>query len=114
MNYSKKIKLAFTVALLLTINAVSAQTITTPSLNSTSKKIAKWNRKGDRCYYGRDYGKAIYWYRKSATRGHAKAQYHLGQMYSKGEGISKDTELAIYWWRKACDNGSSDACSNLE
>ena len=46
--------------------------------------------------------------------GHAKAQYHLGQMHSKGEGISKDTELAIYWWRQACDNGSSDACSNLE
>jgi hypothetical protein len=34
-------------------------------------------------------------------QGHAQAQYNLGVMYMKGEGVTQDRDMAAHWWRKA-------------
>ena len=35
-----------------------------------------------------DYPEAVRWYRKAAEQGEPKAQYGLGFMYTKGEGVA--------------------------
>jgi TPR repeat protein len=56
---------------------------------------------------------AEHWYRKAAVQGCARAQSHLGFMYSKGEGVMKDAVKAVHWWRKAAEQGLAEAQSNL-
>ncbi|MCX8500810.1 MAG: hypothetical protein ORO03_03835 [Alphaproteobacteria bacterium] len=34
-----------------------------------------------------DYAQAVSWYRKAAEQGHANAQFNLGIMYGKGQGV---------------------------
>ena len=50
---------------------------------------------------------AVYWFRKAAEQGHAKAQYNLGVMYESGRGIAKDDTQAVYWFRKAAEQGEA-------
>jgi hypothetical protein len=42
-----------------------------------------------------------------------KAQYNLGMVYLKGEGVTRDYTEATRWYRKAGEQGHSDAQSNL-
>ncbi len=56
-----------------------------------------------------DYAKAVEWYRKAAEQGYADAQYNLGHMYDKGEGVTQDYAKAMGWYRKA----AADAQHNL-
>ena len=48
-----------------------------------------------------------------AEQGVASAQYKLGEMYAKGEGLLEDDAEAIKWWRKAADQDFRDAQHNL-
>jgi hypothetical protein len=49
----------------------------------------------------------------NATRGDAKAQSNLGQMYYNGEGVPKNAAEAVKWIRLAADQGDSRAQTNL-
>jgi TPR repeat protein len=60
-----------------------------------------------------EYDKALEYYQKAADQGHANAQYNLGGMYGKGQGVGQDFREAIKWWRKAADLGFADAQYNL-
>ena len=48
-----------------------------------------------------------------AEQGDAVAQFKLGEMYAKGEGLPEDDAEAMKWWRKAADRGNLDAQHNL-
>jgi hypothetical protein len=48
-----------------------------------------------------------------ADQGDAMAQYNLGVMYAKGEGVPQDYAEAVKWYRKAADHGWADAQYNL-
>ncbi|MCB1838788.1 MAG: sel1 repeat family protein [Alphaproteobacteria bacterium] len=49
--------------------------------------------------------KPIYWYKESASQGHADAQYELGQIYRLGgPGVYPDITEAIKWYRMAINN----------
>ncbi len=48
-----------------------------------------------------------------AKQGNAKAQYNLGLMYRKGQGVPKDDAEAVGWWRKAAEQGNAGAQNNL-
>ena len=61
----------------------------------------------------KDMASAVYWYRKSAELGYAKAQYNLGMCYYYGQGVSKDISKALKWWRRAAEQGLVDAQYNL-
>jgi len=60
-----------------------------------------------------DYAEAVTWYRKSADRGDAAAQFLLGNMYNEGRGVPQDYATAVSWYRKAADQGDAWAQLNL-
>ena len=71
--------------------------------------IAEYNREGN-IYYGvRDYGEAKRWYHRGANVGDADAQYNLGEMYRKGQGVERNYAKAMMWYRKAADQGLARA-----
>ena len=43
------------------------------------------------------------------TNNHAYAQYFLGRMYERGEGVEKNAKTAAQWYRKAAEKGVNDA-----
>ena len=51
--------------------------------------------------------------KKIAEQGNAKAQYNLGYMYIKGNGVSPDTTKAFYWFKKSAEQGNALAQYNL-
>lgn len=46
-------------------------------------------------------------------KGDAAAQYNLGFMYSKGQGVKKNIKTAKKWFEKACNNDHQQACDEL-
>jgi TPR repeat protein len=46
--------------------------------------------------------------RAQAERGDADAQYRLGRMCAKGEGVPQDYRLAVEWFRKAAEQGNAN------
>ena len=56
---------------------------------------------------------AVKWYRKAAEQGYAKAQYNLGFMYERGQGVLQDDTGAVKWYRKAAEQGLALAQSSL-
>jgi TPR repeat protein len=77
---------------------------------------AQYNR-GTEYWYGngvpQDYVEAAKWFRKSAERGFAEAQFRLAQMTAIGQGIPQDNTEAAKWYRKAAEQGIAGAQFNL-
>jgi len=48
-----------------------------------------------------------------AEAGDAIAQYNLGVMYRKGQGVEQDFKEAVKWYQKAADQGYAPAQHNL-
>ena len=70
-------------------------------------------RKGEDAYFGQNYKKAVEWYLKAAENGHAGAQFALGLMYAKGQGVSPDDKEAVRWYRKAAGRDHAGAQCNI-
>jgi TPR repeat protein len=51
--------------------------------------------------------------RSNAEQGDATAQYYLGLMYYRGDGVLQDFQKAIYWFTKAAEQGSWHAQRGL-
>ena len=56
-----------------------------------------------------DYGAAHRGFLRHAERGNAKAQYKLGVMYAKGEGVPRDDAGAVRWFRRAAGQRDAEA-----
>lgn len=61
----------------------------------------------------RDYVTAMRVWRPLADQGDAVAQFNLGVMYLKGQGIAQDDVASVIWLRKAADQGNVEAQSAL-
>jgi TPR repeat protein len=64
----------------------------------------------------KDYEEAVKWYRKAAEQEFVIAQFHLGLMYSNGNGVPEgyeDYEEAAKWYRKAAEQGLVHAQYNI-
>lgn len=48
-----------------------------------------------------------------AESGNTAAQYNLGLLYEKGQGVSQDHEKSVSWYTKAAETGQADAQCNL-
>ena len=59
------------------------------------------------------YAKALQEYRPLAEQGHAFAQFRLGMMYRKGQGVLRDDAEAAKWYRLAAEQGNADAQFHL-
>ena len=51
--------------------------------------------------------------RQAAEQGVAMAQFNLGVMYDRGEGVPEDDSEAVEWYRKAAEQGLPGAQYNL-
>ncbi len=51
--------------------------------------------------------------RRVAEQGDAAAQFDLGLMYLKGEGVPQDHAEAVKWYRRAAEQGLAEAQFNL-
>ena len=40
---------------------------------------------------------AVFWYRKAAEQGYARAENNLGVMYEEGKGVPQDDAQALSW-----------------
>ncbi len=53
-----------------------------------------------RHYEAKNFKAAFPLFKKLAEQGHAVAQISLGQMYYKGEGVTRDPKKSAYWGAK--------------
>jgi len=60
-----------------------------------------------------DYATAIRLWRPLADKGEVDAQYNLGVVYDKGQGVTRDYAVAVSWFRKAADQGFAAAQLSL-
>ena len=75
-----------------------------------------WGADFDRgvvAYESGDYATALQEWTPLAEQGYAAAQYNLGQMYYRGEGVPKDDKEAAKWYRRAVEQGLVEAQFNL-
>mgnify|MGYP003379299219 CR=1 FL=1 len=68
---------------------------------------------GVTAYERGDYAAVLRLWRPLADQGNASAQYNLGVMYSRGDGVPQDYAEALKWYRKAADQGEASAQYNL-
>ena len=69
--------------------------------------------KGFRAYQAGDYAAAIEEWHPLAEAGDTDAQFALGVMYEKGEGVKQDYAKAMTWYRRAAEADYADAQNNL-
>ena len=60
-----------------------------------------------------DYATALKEWRPLAEQGDADAQYNLGVMYRRGEGVIQDDSEAVKWYRLAVEQGLVEAQNNV-
>ena len=65
-------------------------------------------------YQRGDYATAIELFRSPAEQGDTAAQYAIGNMYDKGEGVLRDKNKANKWWYRAALHGNADALRKFE
>jgi TPR repeat protein len=61
----------------------------------------------------KDQKQAAYWYRLAAEKGLAEAQYSLGRLYARGQGVPHDEEQATAWVRAAASQVYAPAAARL-
>ena len=62
-----------------------------------------------RSYRDGNYARALAEFRSGADAGAAEAQYWLGLLYDRGQGVARDRDLAYQWFHKAAQQGHSEA-----
>ena len=60
-----------------------------------------------------NYDRAFYWYKKAADQGTAVAQYTIGTMHEKGQGVVRSQIEAVQWYRKASAQQYESATERL-
>jgi localization factor PodJL len=56
---------------------------------------------------------AVKYLSQAADKGQAVAQYRLGTMYERGQGVAADSAKAIHWYEMAANQGNRKAMHNL-
>ena len=62
-------------------------------------------QKGSAAYQSGDYATALHEWTPLAKQGDADAQYNLGIMYDKGQGVPQNYKTAVKWWKRAAEQG---------
>jgi len=68
---------------------------------------------GKAAYELGDYATALHIWKGLADEGNQSAQYALGEIYSQGQGMSRDDRTAAKWYERAAANGHVLAQSRL-
>ena len=62
---------------------------------------------------GKNDAQGVYWYRKAAVQGHARAQHNLGFCFQNGIGVQRNEEEAVKWYRRSAERGNIFAYHSL-
>ncbi len=65
-------------------------------------------QKGWDAYNKKDYATALREWTPLAEQGYAEAQYNVGWMYDKGEGVPQNYKTAVKWYRLAAEQGDAE------
>ncbi len=68
---------------------------------------------GFAAYERGDYATALREWRPLAKQGNAEAQFNLGVMYERGQGVTQDYAEGVQWYRKSAEQGVAKAQYNL-
>jgi TPR repeat protein len=60
-----------------------------------------------------DFAKALENWQPLAEQGHTAAQYNLGMMHARGDGVEKDLTKAAEWFRRAAEQGHVESQARL-
>ncbi len=82
------------------------------TLGLTAPAWAGWDE-ATAAYQRGDYATALREWRPLAKQGDADAQYNLGIMYERGQGVPQDDAEAVKWYCKAAEQGYASAQFNL-
>ncbi len=93
-------------SLLVVLLAILAQPVPTMSASADFQD-------GLQSYYRMSFSRALSVWRPLAEDGDPKAQYQLGVMYYRGEGVRQSYDEAAEWYRRAAEGGDADAQFNL-
>lgn len=63
--------------------------------------------------FTQDFRAAAKLYEDAARGGEARAQFYLGQLYERGDGVAKNVAEALHWYRKAAHVGDAEALAKL-
>ncbi|MDR0485801.1 MAG: sel1 repeat family protein [Elusimicrobiota bacterium] len=96
------IKMIFVCLFFLCLGMVSCS----QSGESLFKKAQQYGRNGNT-------EKAFQYYKQSAEKGYAEAQFRLALMYTDGKGVKRDYGESVKWFRKAAEQGDADAQHSL-
>jgi hypothetical protein len=82
-------------------------------LGSTGVSWSADVQKGWNAYESGDYAAALREWKPLAQQGDEYAQYSLGVMYAKGQGVPQDDKIAVKWYQLAAEQGHAPAQHNL-
>ena len=85
----------------------------TPSTLTSVPSAGECFSRGEQCRSAGNDTESVHWYRHAANAGHARAQNHLGAMFSLGRGVLRSDEQAVMWFRRAAAQGDAVAHRNL-
>jgi hypothetical protein len=71
------------------------------SLGASAQSADKLYEEGKALYDAKNYKEAFPKLSKAAEKGHKKAQYRLGRLYDKGNGVQENDSLAFLWYMKS-------------
>jgi uncharacterized protein len=74
---------------------------------------ARWTRRGLAAHKSRRYFRALEAWRKASARGDAQAQFLLGRLYARGEGVLRSIADAAACYRRAAEAGHAEAAFHL-
>jgi hypothetical protein len=104
-------KCSFLVAVMLVVLAACA--VEGPSVGTDTRGWPDKLKLGSSAYDRGDYAAAVREWRPLAEQGDTEAQYRLGSMYQRGQGVPQDHAEAAKWWRKAAEQGHVRAQYNV-
>ena len=100
-------KIGIEVTVLATVDTNTTSNNTAQVLASLPDSTAQFNE-ATAAYKRGDYATTLQIIRPLAAQGLADAQYNLGGMYVKGEGVPQDYAEAARWFRCAADQGIAE------
>ena len=106
---------AYVLMAALVVGALQAPARTEPELDRAKVKAAAGDviaqfSVGALLYYGTaDTAAGIDWIRKAAAQRYAPAEFHMGQVYEFGFGVTQNDAEALAWYRQAAGHGSAAA-----
>ena len=84
-----------------------------PFENKNFKDLKTDFERGVYYYARKNYKQALYWYKKAAEQGHAKAQHNIGGMYYTGRGVFQNYKQAFYYYKKAAEQENAKAQNSI-